>query len=112
MKIFDFFLKYMGKMDGAEIFDKLEPEPEPEPKFLTSWSRSRTKLDRLRNTDFKIDENLHFHMLIYEEQKIQQRPKTPHGKRRFLNICTFYFPCSFFGSLLLLTRPVSQSLDI
>jgi hypothetical protein len=40
----------MGKMvgAGAEIFDKLEPEPEP--KFLTSWSRSRTKMDRLRNT--------------------------------------------------------------
>jgi hypothetical protein len=39
MKIFDFFLKFMGKMvgAGAEIFDKLEPEP----KFLTSWSRSR-----------------------------------------------------------------------
>jgi hypothetical protein len=54
MKIFDFFRKYMGKMvgAGAEIFDKLEPEPEP--KFLTSWSRSRsrTKMDRLRNTVF------------------------------------------------------------
>jgi hypothetical protein len=38
----------MRKMVGAgtEIFDKLEPEP----KFLTSWSRSRTKMDRLRNT--------------------------------------------------------------
>jgi hypothetical protein len=38
----------MGKMvgAGAEIFDKLEPEP----KFKTSWSRSRTKMDRLRNT--------------------------------------------------------------
>jgi hypothetical protein len=49
MKIFDFFRKYMEKMvgAGAEIFDKLEPEP----KFLTSWSRSRTKMDRLRNTD-------------------------------------------------------------
>jgi hypothetical protein len=49
MKIFDFFRKYMGKMvgAGAEIFDKLEPEP----KFFTSWSRSRTKMDRLRNTD-------------------------------------------------------------
>jgi hypothetical protein len=48
MKIFDFFRKYMGKMvgAGAEIFDKLETEP----KFLTSWSRSRTKMDRLRNT--------------------------------------------------------------
>jgi hypothetical protein len=48
MKIFDFFRKYMGKMvgAGAEIFDKLEPEP----KFLTSWSRSLTKMDRLRNT--------------------------------------------------------------
>jgi hypothetical protein len=32
----------------AEIFDKLELEPEP--KFLTSWSRSRTNMDRLRNT--------------------------------------------------------------
>jgi hypothetical protein len=50
MKIFDFFRKYLGKMvgAGAEIFDKLEPEPEP--KFLTNWSRSRTKMDRLRNT--------------------------------------------------------------
>jgi hypothetical protein len=50
MKIFDFFRNYMGKMVGAvaEIFDKLEPEPEP--KILTSWSRSRTKMDRLRNT--------------------------------------------------------------
>jgi hypothetical protein len=28
------------------------PELEPEPKILTSWSRSRTKIDRLRNTDF------------------------------------------------------------
>jgi hypothetical protein len=48
MKIFDFFRKYMGKMvgAGAEIFDKLEPEP----KFLTS--RSRTKIDPLRNTGF------------------------------------------------------------
>jgi hypothetical protein len=46
MKIFDFFRKYMGKMvgagAGAEIFEKLEPEPEP----------GRTKMDRLRNTDF------------------------------------------------------------
>jgi hypothetical protein len=41
----------MGKMveAGAEIFDKLEPELEP--KFLTSRSRSRTKMDRLRNTE-------------------------------------------------------------
>jgi hypothetical protein len=43
MTIFDFFRKYMGKMvgagAGAEIFDKLEPEP----KFLTSWSRSRSR---------------------------------------------------------------------
>jgi hypothetical protein len=33
----------MGKIvgAGAEIFDKLEPEPEP--KFLTSWSRSRSR---------------------------------------------------------------------
>jgi hypothetical protein len=31
---------------GAEFFDKLESEP----KFLTSWSQSRTKMDRLRNT--------------------------------------------------------------
>jgi hypothetical protein len=48
MEIFDFFQKYMGKMvgAGAEIFDKLEPELE----FLTSWSQSRTKMDRLRNT--------------------------------------------------------------
>jgi hypothetical protein len=39
----------MGKMveAGAKIFDKLEPEP----KFLTSWSWSCTKMDRLRNTD-------------------------------------------------------------
>jgi hypothetical protein len=27
MKIFEFFLKYMGKMAGAEILYKLEPEP-------------------------------------------------------------------------------------
>jgi hypothetical protein len=46
----------MGKMVGAgagpEIIDKLEPEPES--KFLTSLSRSRsrTKMDRLRNTGF------------------------------------------------------------
>jgi hypothetical protein len=39
MKIFDFFRKYMGKMAGAEIFDKLEPEP----KFLTSRSRAAQK---------------------------------------------------------------------
>jgi hypothetical protein len=38
----------MGEMigAGAEIFDKLEAEP----KFLTSWSRSRTKMEWLRNT--------------------------------------------------------------
>jgi hypothetical protein len=49
MNIFDFFLKFMGTVvgAGAKIFAKLEPEP----KFLTSWSRSRTKMDRLRNTD-------------------------------------------------------------
>jgi hypothetical protein len=41
MKIFDFFLE--------NIWGKWS-EPEPEPKFLTSWSRSRTKMDRLRNT--------------------------------------------------------------
>jgi hypothetical protein len=48
MKIIQFFLKYMGKMvgAGAEIFDALEPEPN----FLTSWSLSRTEMDRLRNT--------------------------------------------------------------
>jgi hypothetical protein len=28
-----------------------EPELGPEPKFLTSWNRSRTKMDRRRNTD-------------------------------------------------------------
>jgi hypothetical protein len=46
---FENFLCFsMGKMvgAGAEIFDKLEPEP----KFVTSWSRSRTKMDRLRNS--------------------------------------------------------------
>jgi hypothetical protein len=50
MNIFEFFRKYVGKMVGAggEIFDRLEPEP----KFLTSWSRSRTEIDRLRNTAF------------------------------------------------------------
>jgi hypothetical protein len=37
----------MGKMAGPEFFDQLEPEP----KFLTTWSRSCTKMDRLRNTD-------------------------------------------------------------
>jgi hypothetical protein len=35
---------------GANIFDKLKSESEP--KFLTRWSRSRTEMDRLRNTDF------------------------------------------------------------
>jgi hypothetical protein len=34
---------------GAEIFEKLEPEP----KLLTGCSRSRTKMDRIRNTVFK-----------------------------------------------------------
>jgi hypothetical protein len=38
MKIVEFFLILLGKW------------PEPEPEFLTSWSRSRTKMDRLRNT--------------------------------------------------------------
>jgi hypothetical protein len=55
MKFFEFFRKCMGKMvgagAGAKIFDKLELEQEP--KFLTSWSRSRTKMDRLRNTVYK-----------------------------------------------------------
>jgi hypothetical protein len=37
MKIVEFFLNIWGKW--------------PEPEFLTSWSRSRTKMDRLRNTD-------------------------------------------------------------
>jgi hypothetical protein len=50
MKIFEFVLKYMGRIvgvgAGAEFFYKLEPEL----KFLTSWSRSRTKIDRFRNT--------------------------------------------------------------
>jgi hypothetical protein len=40
MKIVEFFLIIRGK------WSELEPEPE----FLTSWSRSRTKMDRLRNT--------------------------------------------------------------
>jgi hypothetical protein len=31
---------------------ELKLEPDPEPKFLTSWSRSRTKIDRLRKTEF------------------------------------------------------------
>jgi hypothetical protein len=39
MKFFDFFRKYMGKMVGAGIFDKLEPEP----KFLTRRSRSQSR---------------------------------------------------------------------
>jgi hypothetical protein len=38
MKIIEFFLIILGKLS------------EPEPEFLTSWSRSRTKMDRLRNT--------------------------------------------------------------
>jgi hypothetical protein len=50
MKTFEFFLNNMGKLvgAGAEIFDMLEPEP----KFLRSlsWSLSRTKIDRFRNT--------------------------------------------------------------
>jgi hypothetical protein len=43
----EFFLIIWGK------WSELEPEPEQE--FLTSWSRSRsrTKMDRLRNTTFK-----------------------------------------------------------
>jgi hypothetical protein len=42
MKIVEFFLIIWGKWS----------ELETEPKFLTSWSRSRsrTKMDRLRNT--------------------------------------------------------------
>jgi hypothetical protein len=40
MKIVEFFLIIWGKWS------------EPEPEFLTSWSRSRTKMDRLRNTAF------------------------------------------------------------
>jgi hypothetical protein len=54
-KFLIFFENIWGKWSkpGAEIFDKLEPEPEP--KFLTSWSRSRsrTKMDRLRNTGYR-----------------------------------------------------------
>jgi hypothetical protein len=42
----------VGAGAETEIFDKLEPEPKP--KFLTSWSRSRTKMDRLRNTAFVV----------------------------------------------------------
>jgi hypothetical protein len=43
MKIDEFFLIMWGNLS----------ELEPEPGFLTSWSRSwsRTKMDRLRNTD-------------------------------------------------------------
>jgi hypothetical protein len=41
MKIVEFFLTIWGKLS----------ELEPEPEFLISWSRSRTKMDRLRNTD-------------------------------------------------------------
>jgi hypothetical protein len=40
MKIVEFFLIIWRKLS----------ELEPEPEFLTSWSRSRTKMDRLRNT--------------------------------------------------------------
>jgi hypothetical protein len=40
MKIIGVFLIIWGK--GAEV--------ETEPEFLTSWSRGRTKMDRLRNT--------------------------------------------------------------
>jgi hypothetical protein len=40
MKIVEFFLIIWGK------WSELEPEPE----FLTSWSQSPTKMDRLRNT--------------------------------------------------------------
>jgi hypothetical protein len=40
MKIVEFFLITWGK------WSELEAEPE----FLTSWSRSRTKMDWLRNT--------------------------------------------------------------
>jgi hypothetical protein len=38
----EFFLIIWGKLSELEL--------EPEPEFLTSWSRSRTKMDRLRNT--------------------------------------------------------------
>jgi hypothetical protein len=41
IKILEFFLKYAGK---------LWEKPELEPEYLTSWSRCRTKMDRLRNT--------------------------------------------------------------
>jgi hypothetical protein len=40
MKIVEFFLIIWGEWS------------ESEPEFLTSWSRSRTKMDRLRNTDY------------------------------------------------------------
>jgi hypothetical protein len=40
MKIVEFFIIIWGKLS----------ELEPEPEFFTSWSRSRTKMDRLRNT--------------------------------------------------------------
>jgi hypothetical protein len=42
MKIIEFFLIIRGKLSELEL--------EPEPEFLTSWSRSRTKIDRLRNS--------------------------------------------------------------
>jgi hypothetical protein len=41
MKFFGFFLE--------NIWGKW-----PEPKFLTSWSRSRIKMDRLRNTGIEL----------------------------------------------------------
>jgi hypothetical protein len=63
MKIFGIFLKYryripgIGKMvgpgDGAEIFDKLEPEPEP-----------HKKIERLCNTGYNISQYIKFSIRV------------------------------------------------
>jgi hypothetical protein len=46
MKIFELFIGYMGKMVGAEAGAGAGAGNE----ILTSWSRSRTKIDRILNT--------------------------------------------------------------
>jgi hypothetical protein len=50
VKIVEFFLIIWGKWSELEL----------EPEFLTSWSRSRTKMNRLRNTGM---------VLLYGEEK-------------------------------------------
>jgi hypothetical protein len=56
MKIVEFFLIIWGKCF----------ELDPEPEFLTSWSRSRTKMDRLCNTVCMSNDNDTGKFLTYE----------------------------------------------